>query len=262
MATGTIESLCNRSLLAIGSQSQISDLNEDSTQAAACATLFQPTFEQLARTAPWNCLRQQAILSLLAAAPGTPENVDGTALPYPPQPWLYSYALPSDSLQARFVVPTLPVFTTGGTPISPAMIAAGTSVAMEEIPFRIAYATDVNNNPIQIVLTNQTQAQLVYTVNQPNPQIWDSLFQGAMVASLAAYLVPALSLNMALAQMQINLAEKMIEQARVRDGDEGTTSQDHIPDWIQARNIGGSTGYGWEQNPGYCNSYTDMCWGY
>lgn len=262
MSTGTVVSICNRALLAIGSQSQISDLNEDSVQAAACSTLYTPTFETLARSAYWNCLRQQAILSLLAAAPGTPENVDGTTLPYPPQPWLYSYAMPSDSLAARFIVPTLPIFTTGGTPISPAMIAGETSVPVQQIPFRVAYATDVNNNPIQVVLTNQTQAQLVYTVDQPNPQIWDSMFQSAMVASLAAFLVPALSLNMALAQMQINLAEKMIEQARVRDGDEGSNSQDVVAEWIAARNIGGGTGYGYGSGYGYCGGYSDMYWGY
>lgn len=243
-------------MLSIGSQSQISSLDEGSTEANACSTLFTPTFETLARAAFWNCLRQQKTLSLIAAAQGTPENPSGTILPLPPTPWIYSYQLPSDSLQARFVVPSLP--SQGANPISPAMLYAPTIIPIESIPFRIAYGTDINNNPIQTVLTNQTQAQLVYTVNQPNPQIWDSMFQSAMVASLAAYLVPALSLNMPLAQMQAKLAESIIEQARIRDGDEGTTSQDHEPDWIRARNIGATTGYGYGNNCGY----SDMSWGF
>lgn len=260
MATGDILSICNRSLLSIGSQSQISNLNEGSTQANACGTLFTPTFQNLARAAYWNCLRAQAILSLLAAAAGTPENVDGATLPLPPTPWLYSYALPSDSLQARFIIPTLNP-TSVGTPISQALQPAQSPVTNQsgQIAFRIAYSTDVFGNPIQVILTNQTQAQLVYTVNQPNPQIWDSAFQSAMVASLAAYLVPALSLNMQLMQMQASIAEKLIENARIRDGDEGSTSQDNIPDWIRARNIGG----GYDCNNGALgNSYSDMPWGY
>lgn len=259
MATGSVLSICNRALLSIGSQAQISSLNEGSVQADSCNTLFTPTFESLARTAYWNCLRKQASLSLIAAAPGTPENQNGVTLPIPPIPWLYSYQLPSDSLQARFIVPSFPSPAIGIVPISPAMIGAATSYGIGQIPFRVAYATDSNNNPIQIVLTNQTQAQLVYTVNQPNPQIWDSQFQSAMVASLAAYLVLALSLSIDLAKIQISLADSMIAQARVRDGDEGTTSQDSIPDWIRARNAGATV-----YNGGGCGNsgYSDMSWGF
>ncbi len=257
MATGSTVSICNRALLAIGSQSQISNLNEGSTQADACSTLFTPTFESLARAAYWNCLRQQGVLSLLAAAAGTPENVSGATLPLPPVPWLYSYQLPSNSLQARFLVPSLPSPATGSVPISPAMMGGVTYLPTQQIPFRVAYSVDSNNNPLQVVLTNLSQAQLVYTVNQPNPQIWDSSFQAAMVASLAAFLVPALAMDSSLANRQVALAERLILQARIRDGDEGTTSQDHIPDWIQARNAGSIIG-----NGGYYNGgIYDMCWG-
>ncbi len=262
MATGNQLSICNRALLSIGSQSQISSFNEGSTQADACSTLFTPTFESLARAAYWNCLRQQAVLSLIQAAQGTPENPSGTTLPLPPTPWLYAYQLPSDSLAARFIIPTFPPQVVGSVPISGAMIAASSAAAVGQIPFRVSYSLDINNNPIQVILTNQTQAQLVYTVNQPNPQIWDSMFQSAMVASLAAYLVPALSMNMPLANMQAKIADNIVLAARVRDGDEGTTSQDHVPDWIQGRDAaaGGSVyvngGYG------FYGGYTDMSWGF
>ena len=137
-------------------------------------------------------------------------------------------------------------------------MSTATVLPQGQIPFRVAYSTDMNNNPIQTILTNQMQAQLVYTVNQPNPQIWDSQFQAAMVASLAAYLVPGLALNIDLAKLQAGIAQKMIENARIRDGDEGTTSQDHIPDWITARNAGSTI---WN-NGGTGASYVDMCWGF
>lgn len=258
MATGNTISICNRALLAIGSQAQVSSLTEGSTQANACSTLFTPTFESLARAAYWNCLRAQTTLSLLAAAAGTPENVSGTTLPLPPDPWLYMYQLPSNSLQARFIVPTITNQNSTGVPIfSVASSIVGSPYSLGQIPFRVAYSTDINNNPIQVILTNQTQAQLVYTVNQPNPQIWDSLFQAAMVASLAAFLVSALSLNLSLMKIQAGIAENMIMQARIRDGDEGTTSQDHIPDWIQARNSGSIIG-----NNAWGGGCTDMCWGF
>lgn len=255
MSSASIISVCNRSLLAMGARAQISNLNEGSTEANACSVLFTPCYESLARSAYWNCLRQQKTLSLLAAAAGTPENPSGSTLPIPPQPYLYSYELPSDCLAARYIVPSFPA--TGNNLIGGAFVAAqGYLPGNGQIPFQVVYATDASNNPIQNILTNQSQAQLVYTVNQPNPVIWDSLFQEAMVQSLGAYLVPALSLNLPLMSMAMKRAEMMIEQARTRDGDEGSTDQSRIPDWIRARN-GGAT---WD---GYANGvcgYGNMVW--
>lgn len=261
MATGNTLSVINRSLLAIGVQAQVSSLKEGSPQANAASTLFTPTFESLARSAPWNCLRQQATLTLLAAAMGTPENPQGTTLPLPPTPWLYSYAVPADSLQIRFLVPSLPA-PNAGVPIFSTNTGAPTWLPNGgQIPFAVAYSTDANDQPLQVVLTNQSQAIAVYTVNQPNPQTWDSLFQAAMVASLAAYFVPALSLHMPLMQAQIKLADEMIQQARVRDGNEGKTSMDHYPDWLRARN--GASGWATSSQYGQgINSWNNMCWPY
>jgi hypothetical protein len=258
VASQNIVSVCNISLLSIGAQAQISNLTENSTQANACNTLYQFVYEQLARTALWNCLRQQAVLTLIQAAQGTPENPTGSLFPQPPIPWLYAYSLPSNCLQARYIVPSFP--STGNSPISPAYVAAAAWLpGAGQIPFQVAYGTDSLNNPIQIILTNQTQAQLVYTVNQPNPQIWDADFTAAYVASMAAYLVPALSLNMALMQIQVKLAEGIIANARVRDGNEGSTQQDHIPDFMRARNSGG--GYGYNILGGYgMEGWSNMAW--
>jgi hypothetical protein len=136
MATGNTLNIINRSALAVGMQSQVSSLNEGSALANAASTLYTPTFEQLARSAPWNCLRKEATLTLLAAAQGTPENPEGTTLPLPPVPWLYQYAYPSDCLQMRFIVPSLPppnarvpIFSTNtGAPI----IASSSTVGTEE----------------------------------------------------------------------------------------------------------------------------------
>jgi len=259
MATGTSLNIINRSLLAIGSQAQVSSLNEGSAQANAAATLYTPTFEQLARSAPWNCLRKEATLTLLAAAEGTPENPDGETLPLPPVPWLYQYQLPSDCLQMRFIVPSLPS-PTGGVPLFSVNTGAPTWLPNQgQIPYVVAYATDASNNPVSVILTNQSSAIAVYTVNQPNPQFWDSLFQAAMVASLAAYFVPALSLHMPLMDRQVKLAEEMIQQARVRDGNEGVTSMDHVPDWLRARQ--GASGAYWRNGyngAGY--NYPNMLW--
>lgn len=253
MSTAAVLSIINRSLLGIGARAQVQSIAEGSTESNAAAVLFTPTFEALARSAHWNCLRGQETLSLLAAAKGTPENPDGVTLPLPPTPWLYQYSLPPNCLNVRYLIPSSvngnngAQLTTVGNSSGPNLRGGG------KIDFAVAYATDPTNNPIQVILTNQTQAVCVFTVNQPNPVVWDSLFQAAMVASLGAFFVPALSLNIALMQIQIKVAEAAISIARVRDGDEGVTCQDHIPDWISARNSGVLYGQGYNSSYGYAN---------
>lgn len=237
-ASSTQVSLANRSLLSFGARATIASFTEQSTEAQAVSVFFQSTFEQLARTARWGCLRKEAELSLIGAAAGTPENPLGTTLPIPPLPWLYSYAMPSDSLFIRGLIPSIPT-TSGSIPLTPATLLSPTNLPNSgQIPFKVSYSTDNAGNPIEIILCNLTQAQAVYTVNQSNPVIWDSLFEQGFVSALAAFLIPAISLNLPLLGASIKSAEACIMAARIADGNETPVSQDRQADWISARMAG------------------------
>lgn len=254
-------SVCNLSLLSLGVQQQISSISpsDGSTQANACATLYTFVFQQLARTAKWGCLNKQLALTLIQAAQGTPENPTGTSLPIPQQPWLYAYLLPPDSLLLRQVL--CPVLGTAGGGESQTSLANSTTPwipGQYAIPYEVAYSTDSSGNPLQVVLTNQEQAVANYTVDQQNPLSWDSLFTSAFVASLATYLVPALSLDKQLMQMQISITERIIMTARSMDGNEAVTVQDHVPDFIRARS--GSSGYYSYQGLRGYSAYGNMQW--
>lgn len=261
-ASSTVTSVASRALLAAGARATIASLNEGSVEANNCKLLYQPTFEALARTANWGCLRAQKTLSLVAAAAGTPENPNGTTLPLPPSPWLYAYSEPVDQLRARFIVPSYPGASTSGIPQTTASYSASGWIPQEMIPFAIAYATDSRGNPLNQILTNQTQAQMVYTVNQPNPVIWDSLFDQAYVLSLAVFLMDALSLNIPLMEMKIKAVDAMIANARAADGNETPVSQDHLPDWVRARTLGSpftnAIGGTWA-NP-WMSNFPNMTW--
>ena len=251
-------SIANRSLAAAGAREQITSFTENSQSAIQCNLLFQPTFEQLGRTAHWNCLRYQSGLTLLKAAQGSPENPIGTTLPIPPQPWLYEYLLPNDCLMVRYLQPTFtPV--TGAVPIFPTASSIPPYVGAPRREIDFAVATDtVSGSLTKVILTNLSTAQIVYTQNNPNPDFWESEFQAAMVASLAAFLIPPLNLNMALLNMQTKMADQIIETARATDGNEGVVSQNREASWIMARGCGSEidTGY----YGGY--SYPDMNWPY
>ena len=193
----------------------------------------------LARAAFWNIFRKQATLSVLKAAQGTPENPNGTTLAIPPTPWLYEYAYPADCILARFLLPTLT--NTGVNSFfnaSPGLTAPITGPG-PSTPFVVAYDTDASGNALRVILTNLDQAQIVYNVNLPNPDQWDAGFQEAMVSALGAKLVPALTGNIAMMQMQVAIATRIVAEARKSDGNEGLTVVDNIPDWIRVR------GYGW-----------------
>lgn len=253
--------IANRALLAVGARAQISSLapSDGSVEADAITALWQSTFEQLGRTAHWNCLGKQVTLSLIAAAQGTTENPTGTSLPIPPTPWLYAYSYPSDCLDVRYVVPSYPA-NTGTTPTFSVNVSAPTWLPSGgQIPFKVQKIDVAPASTLLSILTNQDMAQADYTVNDSNPQGWDSLFQEAMVASLGAFLVPALTLNLALMDRCVKQAEMAIARARIRDGNEGVTNMDHDPDWMSAR-MGGQ-GYGIGYGPGFgAGSIYSMIW--
>ena len=259
MASQTIVTCCNLSLLSIGARAQVSSINpsDGSTESDACSTLFSFVFQQLARTAKWGCLNKQASLTLLQAAQGTPENPTGTSLPLPQQPWLYAYAYPSDCLLMRSVMP--PIITSSGSGESQTSLNNSVTPCIPgqyQILYATGSSTDSNGNAIEVVLTNQESAVANYTVDQENPALWDALFTSAFVASLAVYLVPALSLNPPLMQMSVATAERMIGIARGMDGNESPTIQNTVPDWIRARS--GATG-SLQYGSGY-SAYGNMAW--
>jgi len=236
-------SVCNLALLSIGARAQVSSISpsDGSTPADACATLFTFVFQNLARTAKWGCLNKQLSLTMIQAAQGTPENPAGTSLPIPQQPWQYGYLYPPDCLLMRSIMP--PVVTSGSANNQTSLnnnITPQVS-GQYQILYATGYSTDTSGNALEVVLTNQENAVGNYTIDQENPSSWDALFTAAFVASLAAYLVPALSLDHALMPQQVAIAEKMIGLARGMDGNESPVVQNSPPDWIQARQ--GATGY-------------------
>lgn len=245
-AISTPVQFCNMALSQIAARAQVKSINPSDGTAAgdACSLLYQPTVDAFARAAHWNALRfqtgplgstQPPPLQLLKAAQGTPEAIANPALAAPPQPWLYSYALPPDCLKARFLVPLLtqpqtsPPLTSAGGLMLPAVLP---NVA---IPFTVAVDFDATGNETQVLLTNLCKAQLVYTRRLTNIALWDSQFTMGAKSALAAWLVPALNGSVSMGSAAMAIAKAMLDAARVSDGNEGPQVQDHEASWISAR---------------------------
>lgn len=270
------EDIVNRALDAAGSEMSIGDLQEGTREAQVCLRAYAPALQQLARSAHWDCLRKTAPLTLLADATGQTPNV-GNAVQ---QPWTYCYAYPMDCMKARYVpwnTPT-PGTPTGniaipGAPLMPGLAQGQPPMNnMRVRPARFLVGTESNYPGVQqsgswigdsqwwdvpgvsptsriVIMTNVVGAQLVYTALIPYPNMWDSLFQEALVALLASVVALPLAKDkkygLQLRQQNIAIAKDKITAARVSDGNEGWSNTDHVPDFIRARSTGhGRHGHG------------------
>lgn len=251
--------IANRALSSVGTRSTIASLGENSNEAIQCNLLLEPLRDELLRMAPWNCGTNWENLSLICAAPGTPENPTAGSSVWekgiPPPPWSYEYAYPSDCLRPIYIVPQ---FTTGfasGVPITTA-VTGGAPQFWNGPPVKYKVALDqikngrpdVNGADTKIILTNQEQAILCYVKRITNPDIMDTQFIQAWVAALAARLVIALTGDTKLANLKIGEANEYIQIARTGDGNEGLTINDVTPDFIRTRGIDFSYDFGWSPN--------------
>ena len=249
--------IANRMLTAIGTRSTIASLVEDSNVAIQCNIILQPLRRQLLRMAPWNCATYYANLSVICAAPGTPENpTTGTTVwerGIPPPPWAYEYAYPSNCLKPLWIVPQFATGFSGGVPVTTA-VTGGAPQFWNGPPVAYKVATDTigpngtptnNGAPTKVILTNQEQAILAYIFDLQDPNVMDELFQQAWVAAGAGQLVMALTGDKKLANLKVTEANGYIQTARAADGNEGLTINDITPDFIRIRGINFVDGEQW-----------------
>jgi len=198
-------------------------LTEGSAEAAACARQYEPALEAVLQAAHWNFARKQIAMALLKDGTVTPDQ--GV-----PQPWAYEYAVPSDMLQARYVMPLA---------VSQNSTFVGTPAVQYPItpPVRFILSSDedANGNPINVILTNQAQAVLVYTYRCTNVNLFGAQFVRAFSNYLGYLLSVPLTGDKNLAKMAFQIADATCKQAQATNGNEGIDIIDNLPDWITTR---------------------------
>jgi len=85
-----------------------------------------------------------------------------------------------------------------------------------------------------------------------NPNVWDTLFQTALINTLASNLCMALRGDRVLANDLIKEVNTAIETARSIDGNEGLTINDFTPDWIRVRGF---------TSEGFVGPFSNFDWG-
>lgn len=223
-------------------------MTEASTEARQCNLIYADTRDEVLSMAFWNFARKTDSGALIKSAPGTPSNTDAPnatwSAIYPAPPWLFEYTYPSDCLQVRFLQPQPQMGYAGTVPMQSAELGLYSAPVLGEqfppIPFICGIDQNDNDEDINVVLTNQYQAILVYTRRVTDTNIFSSQFTQALVSALAAKLAQQLTGDKGLANQKFAEANAMIVQARASDGNEGLTVIDNMPDWITIREDWGS----------------------
>jgi hypothetical protein len=237
--------IANMALQAMGTRSTISDFSEASNEAFNVNMLYARARDSIMTQAFWNFTRATRALSVLKAWPGTPENPSATGATawssdWPPPPWLYEYAYPSDCLRARYVVPQQYYDTMPNPPLTSAPgIVNWYSFTGTPVKFIVASDT-ISGTQQNVVLTNQPNAILVYIRRVTNPDLWQTNFVDALVYNLAARLTIPLKGDRQLMADNYKLSAQYVTEAQLMDANEGLASTESMPDWMQIRGIGSS----------------------
>lgn len=103
----------------------------------------------------------------------------------------------------------------------------------------------------RVILTQQENAICCYVRQVTDPNVMDPLFLDAWSSLIGSKLAIALTGDKNLANMQIQLANNAIMEARKADGNEGLTVMDHTPDWIRTRGTYFPLITGWSSDVGF-----------
>lgn len=216
--------LCNRALAEIRARATIASLEEVSTEAQNCRLFYDSTRKQLLRSAHWGFARRQVPLSLLGTL------VAGTS----EYPWAYSYEYPARCIKMRYILPSPPVGSDS------ALVVPGSSWNPYLSPSRanrfLISSIDDDASASRVVLSNVKDAIGVFTSNVTNVDLFDPLFEEALVKALAAKLVIPLAGEVKMKADLESFAYNAVVSARVADGNEALPTTAHTPDWIAARN--------------------------
>ena len=270
--------VANEALIAIGSKVLIGDIEEGSREARVLINKYWTCLRQLLRGAHWDFARKLQPLSMLADATGNTANVGNVVVipwlyeyQYPidcakarfvphngvnPNVIAGNYAAPSiwgDGLTINPPVEIPPgAFGAAGAAnpivtgppsqrqLRPAKFIISADTNYPPLPGQELWAVQgVGNQGRTVVLTNVYQAFLCYTEIVLEPQRWDDLFRGAMVAYLASEVALALATDpkfgLTSRDQQIKIAKMKLDIARVTNGNEGWQNNDISVDWMAVR---------------------------
>ena len=235
MAASTA-ALANAALAHLGVAGAITTLSSDTTTAGKACREFYPRARQETLIAhPWQCAKVSAAALTLVTTIATTDE----------QEWEFRYRLPENCLAPRRIVwgvrnPTADQevpFTleadTGSTTYDAAVTYTINAYAQSASLWYRALRTTIADTPAlsasdwvavtappKFLLTDQQGALLEYTMDLTDPTRFDPDLESAIVAKLAYYIAPAVTVNGSAPQLRNDVAaiwDHLLASARAND---------------------------------------------
>jgi hypothetical protein len=184
----TVERICNQALARIGVSDFITDIVEETPEAAACLSIYDNVRDLVLASFPWRFATKRATL----ASPSGVER-DG---------WDHVYTLPSDFLELVLIAPE----NRNPVPTS-----------------RAAFATEMNDaGDGLLLLTDDADGNISYISNDVEPIVYSPHFADALSWLLASELALTLAgVKEGLSNAAAVKYKMSLSQAASRDGNAG-----------------------------------------
>jgi hypothetical protein len=166
---------------------QLSNVATDTTfEAQTCRLYYNDTRDRLLREWPWPFATAYATLPQVGA-----QN--------PNLQWGYAYTLPANCLRTRFLMPANEIPTSlFGSPIIDIPWAfwwGGSGWPYPIDQWSIPFGKGIDSSGNELLFTDETPANLVYTAQITDESMFDVSFGRALEWAMAAELVMPLSIN-------------------------------------------------------------------
>ena len=193
-ATTVPHQVCNLALSYVGNGQAINSLEENTLEAKQSKIHYGPTRDELLEGFPWRFATRRAVLAPLAE--GQQRMVYGW-LRNQGTGWEFVYALPADFLAPQYI-------WSGERRPRPE----------DEIPFQLEALGSGTNPRGLCLLTDQPEAELIYTAECPAVALWTPTFVQAVAWALAVKLALVVPVKPQLAALADGKALTALKKAR------------------------------------------------
>lgn len=178
--------IANVALLRIGQLAPLASLEEDTPQAQAVKAIFGHARDAVLEAFAWPFATFRAQLAVIASADDDPDDENLRT------GWGFTYALPANCIAPRYIYP-------------------GTNNPGEgqEIPYRIE--GDVQRG--KVLVTNEPEAELIFTKLVDTPARWSPMFRDALAMRLASDLAMSVMKKPELGLGLYRVYQSLISQA-------------------------------------------------
>ena len=224
MNTSTQVSIYNMALAAVGVSRFVQGVDEGSNEANVLNVFWEAARDQCLEEFPWGFAMRYAELALIS------KKVQG---------WLHCYKYPSDCLQTRLIMPTIPM-TADPTLFSLGYLSSGIPFdywslfrSYKHIPFTVI--EDETGGGLAIATSIETPT-LVYTARIMTIPLWSPSFVNALSWLLASKIAAPLSASPEYATIAGQAYEAAILKAGANSLNEGKEKPQPESELILARN--------------------------